>query len=198
MKKLFICSIAFFFAVNGSSQEWTLKKDKNGIKVYTRKSEFSKLFEFKAITQVKTSMEMALKTITDGDNLWKWNYKTLKSKTIIKVSKNESIIWMENDFRWPVKNRDNVSKLEIEPIENEGYRINISAAPTNIMRPIKNNIRITNFKGYWLLIPKGAYIEITQQLYGDPKGKLPHWLINNVLTSAPYHSFSKLRELLEK
>jgi len=201
MKQLFIYSIVFLFTMNNNpsgKSVWTLKKDRKGIKVYTRKSGISKLHEFKAVTDVKTSMEMAIKTITDGDNLWKWNYKTSESKTIEKISDHEFVIWMENDFNWPIKDRDNVSRLKVEPIENGGYRINITPETSNIPVPVKNNIRITKFEGYWQLIPKGVHIEITQQLYGDPEGMLPHWLVNNVLTSAPYHSFSKLKELLEK
>ncbi|NAS31152.1 lipid-binding protein [Flavobacteriaceae bacterium R38] len=198
MKQPLIYIFLFLITFNSYSQEWKLKKDKKGIKVYTRKLKTTKLCEFKATTLIKTTLETALNTITDGDNLWKWNYKTSESKTIAKLSENEFIVWMENDFTWPVKNRDNVSRLKVIALKDGGYRVNISAEHPNTVALIRGNIRITKFEGYWLLIPRGEYVEITQQVYGDPKGKLPYWIINNILTAAPYHSFSNLKELLEK
>ncbi len=147
---------------------------------------------------IKTSAQKALQTITDGNNLKEWNYKTSESNIVKRISDNELIIWMKNDFYWPVKNRDHVSRLKIINYKETGYRVEVISDNTDIVPRKRSIIRITNFKGYWQLIPKGEYVEITQQMYGDPKGMLPRWVINSVLTTAPYHSFYNLKQLLEK
>lgn len=180
-----------------SAQEWELKKSKNGIKVYTRSLDSTKINEYKVVLVTETSVEKALQVITDGDNLWKWNHKTSKSKTVKKLSDNEYIFWMKNDLPWPVKNRDNISHVRVAKIPS-GYWIDILPGPKDSVPSEDGTIRITNFKGHWSIIQKGEKVQITHQLYGDPEGSLPAWLLNSVLISAPFHSFSDLKELLEK
>jgi hypothetical protein len=192
---LFILStLCFLKSVN--SQDWELKKNKNGIKIFTRALDSTKINEYKAVLLTRTSAEKALKVITDGDNLWKWNHKTSESKLIKKLSDNEYIFWMKNDLPWPIKNRDNISYVKIEKVP-KGYWIDILPGPSNSVPKQDDTIRVTNFKGYWSIIEKGEQVQITHQLYGDPEGSLPPWLLNSVLTSAPFHSFSDLKELLE-
>lgn len=190
--------LLFFLLLHKShAQQWEIKKDKNGIKVYTRQFDSSKIKEYKAVALIKTSLEKAVKVITDGNNLWKWNYKTSSSKTIKLLSENEFVFWMENDLPWPVKNRDIISRIKVAYQENGTAVIDISPETTHVFPSEGNIIRIKNFKGYWQLVPRGDYVEITQQLYGDPEGKLPNWLINSVIITAPYHTFLNLKEILE-
>ena len=195
--KRYLLFITVLFLTSVHAQEWTLKKDRNGIKVFTRKLKSSKFREYKVVMQVKTTADKALATILDGDNLWKWNYKTSKSKTVKKISSHKRIIWMKNDFNWPVLNRDNVSLLTVFENVNGSYRITIAPETSYKVSKEKNVIRVTNFKGYWFINPKGNHVEITHQIYGDPKGRLPSWVLNSVLTAAPYYSFKNLKRLLE-
>ena len=198
MKKLFFFFILIVSFYQIQAQEWNLRKNKKGIKIYTRKLKKNNLYEYKATMKVMTTKEKALKTLVDGDNFWRWNYKTSKSKTIEKVSDKEILIWMFNDFNWPIRNRDHISRLVIIPLKN-GYRINIIAEVHKKGVPkSRRAIRVKNFEGYWKIIEKGNSVEITQQIYGDPAGKLPNWLINSTVAVAPYYSFYKLKRLLEK
>ncbi len=186
-----------FFSHKGHGQEWELKKDKKGIKIYVRQSESSKLKEYKAVMLIKTSMDKALKILTDGNNLWKWNHRTVESKIIKTISENEFIFWMKNNLPWPLKNRDHVSRIKVIHEERGSITMHINPETTHPVPQVKNTIRIKNFRGYWLLIPQGEYLEITHQLYGDPAGSIPAWVMNSVITSGPYNSFLNLKELLE-
>lgn len=197
MKQLLV--LLLFVTCSVNAQEWQLKKNSRGIKVYTRQLDSSKIHEYKAVAIVKTTPEKALKTITDGDNLWRWNHKTSQSKTVKKISPSEFVFWMKNELPWPVKNRDNVSHITVNYLPKGEVRIDIFPDKTNLVKEREDCIRVTNFKGYWLISPKeDGLVEITQQLYGDPNGQLPAWLLNSVLTTVPYHSFLNLKEILEK
>ena len=183
---------------SGFSQEWKLKKDKNGIKVFVRELDSTNIYEYKAVLIANSTSEKALKIITDGNNLWKWNHQTSESKTIKKDSDREFVFWMKNDFNWPVKCRDNVVKLSVLFKENDTIKIDLLPGQSNLVPENENCIRMTNFKGHWLIISKpGNKIELTQQLYGDPEGNLPTWILNTMLTSTPYNSFLNLKQLLE-
>jgi len=190
---LFLCC-----CFSGFSQEWKLKKDKNDIQVFIRKLDSASIYEYKAVLVANSTPEKALKVITDGNNLWKWNHQTSESKTIKKYSDKEFVFWMKNDFTWPVKSRDNVVKVHVLFQENDTIKIDLLPERSNLVPEKENCIRMTDFKGRWLIISKPENkIEVTQQLYGDPERNLPAWALNAMLTNAPYNTFLNLKELLE-
>lgn len=53
---------------------------RNGIQVYTRTIPNSTNKEYKAVVTVKSSMEKAVTTLLDGNNLYEWNHQTPESK----------------------------------------------------------------------------------------------------------------------
>ena len=180
------------------SQNWELKKNKNDIKVYTRELDSTKINEYKAVLIANTTKEKALKIIIDGDNLWKWNHKTSQSKTIKKISETEFVFWMKNDLPWPIKDRDNAIHAKVFFLEKNRIKVSLLPDKFESVTETDDCIRITNFKGYWLIEPQNNnQIKITQQLYGDPNGNLPSWLLNSMLTNVPYQSFTSLKEILE-
>ncbi|MCF8713417.1 lipid-binding protein [Joostella atrarenae] len=199
MKPLFvICFLLIVFSSYCQEQEWELKRNTNNIQVYTRELDSTKINEYKAILKVNTSLEKVLEVLTDGNGLKNWNYKTPESELIAKISETEFIVWMQNDLPWPISDRDNISRVTINQISEEVYKIDISPADSTYIKANKNVIRMDNFKGNWLIrnVDKNT-VEITQQMYGDPNGNLPAWLINSILTTFPYHSFEKLKGILE-
>lgn len=199
MKLLFvICFLLIVFSSYCQEQEWELKRNTNNIQVYTRELDSTKINEYKAILKVNTSLEKVLEVLTDGNGLKNWNYKTPESELIAKISETEFIVWMQNDLPWPISDRDNISRVTINQVSEEVYKIDISPADSTYIKANKNVIRMDNFKGNWLIrnVDKNT-VEITQQMYGDPNGSLPAWLINSILTTFPYHSFEKLKGILE-
>jgi hypothetical protein len=179
------------------AQEWELKKDKNEIKIYTRSISYSKIKEYKAVMTVNTTLKQAFNVIMDAENLWKWNYKTENSRILKKVSETSQIIWIKNNLPWPVLNRDHISLVKV--VEHTSSKIKITLTPDiTVYHPKeKHTIRVANFNGYWLLEKTKQGIRITQQLFGDPGGNMPSWLLNSLITTAPYHSFANLKDILE-
>lgn len=201
--KALTCALcAGFCGYTACAQEWELKIQKGSIKVYTRALDSTRIREYKAVALIKTSVEKALAVIVDGNNLWKWNYKTPESKIVKTIAPGEFVFWIKNDLPWPLKNRDLAVRIKISrpaPGNAPGNTVLISIHPetTYLVPEADNTIRISRFKGYWLLVPKGDYVEVTQQLYGDPNGSLPTWMVNMLLTTAPYNTFLNLQKILE-
>ncbi len=197
MRNILVFFSLLLFLSTNAQNPWKLKKDKNGVQVFVRNVDSSKIKEYKAVTQINTSVEQALSIILDGNRLADWNYKTSESKTIRKITDDEYIFWMKNDLPWPVKNRDNVTHVKVNKISKDSIRVDLAPDRTNAVPEMDGMIRVTNFKGFWLVSQKGDKVEVIQQLYGDPKGNLPSWILNSVLTTAPYRSFLNLKSLLE-
>ncbi|WP_340076978.1 START domain-containing protein [Leptobacterium sp. I13] len=197
MKFYLFLLITSFHVFNGLAQEWKLKKDKNGIKVYTRTLDSTKIHEYKAVMIIDIPIEKVYETITDGDNIWIWNYRTSASKVLKKYADGEFILWMSNNLPWPIRDRDHISLVKTITNNKGEVRIDILPKPSYNFPAKKGVIRITNFKGYWLIVPKPEGVEVTQQMYGDPEGALAPWLVNTMLSNGAYHSFFNLKQLLE-
>ena len=58
-------------------------------------------------------------------------------------------------------------------------------------------LRITTFEGYWLLEQVGEDVKITHQMFGDPGGSVPNWVINSTITKAPHYNLVALRDLVK-
>ena len=192
-----LCSLFILGSFFSYSQgPWELKKSKNGIKVYVREVPSSKIHEFKAVTLLNADFDEVVDLIKDGDNLKNWNYKTSDSKTIKVISPSERIIWMKNDLPWPVRNRDHVTHMKIERISEDEVKIWLMPDSSGTVPEKEGLVRIVDFNGYWLVKKVLGQVEVTHQLFGDPNGKLPTWLLNTLLTKAPYTSFSNMKAQL--
>lgn len=188
--------IALILALPITAQDsWELKKDRNDIKIYTRKYPNSKFKEYKAQMTVNTSIEIVKGIILDADKLKDWNYKTSKSNVIKKIDDDNYIFYLFNDMPWPVLNRDHVSDVVVTYPTDKSVLITIT--PNNdVLSENDAVVRITNFKGFWLLEETNTGILITNQLFGDPEGGVPSWIVNSQLVKSPYTSFNNLKKLL--
>jgi len=197
MKHIIVFFIAFLTSALAIAQDaWQLKKNSNGIKIYTQDYPNSKFKEYKAQMTVKTSIETVKSVILDAENLKNWNYKTSKSSLIKKIDEDNYIFYLYNDMPWPVMNRDHISDVKVTYPNEKSIRISIT--PNNDMLPKYDGVvRITNFKGYWLLEELDKGVRITNQLFGDPEGGVPSWLVNSKLIKSPFTAFSNLKKLLK-
>ena len=196
--KLWLLLILNFPLIGLYSQQWELKKDDGDIQVYTRSLDSTKINEYKAVLIADTTIDKALAVLTNGDSLNQWTYKTPESKQLKKISDHEFIFWMKNDFPWPLSDRDNVSRVKLKKLDNKAYQIDIQVEDSLVYEADKNVIRMNFFKGYWRVqeLDEDSVL-IIQQMYGDPNGVLPAWIVNSILVSFPYHSFENLNEILE-
>ncbi|MEO8517245.1 MAG: START domain-containing protein [Flavobacterium sp.] len=198
MHKLFVIVFSFMFCgFVLLPNPWELAVNKDEIKIYVRKSDSTSIKEYKAIMNVKVPMDSVIRKILDVKNLRTWNYKTTKTSLIKKISDTSWVFYMQNDLDWPIKDRDHVSRVVMKRTKKECI---ITLTPENNL--IKENpdfIRIKRFKGIWVLKKiDEKQTQIVQQLYGDPESYVPSFIINSMLTKAPFETFKAMRSQLEK
>jgi len=196
------CLLFFLFLLIGSSVSVFAQKkpelvlDKEGIKVYLTKLDTTDFKEYRAVMTVNANIDTISKQILDIKNLKKWNYKTRDSKLIKKVSDTSWIFYMTHYLGWPIQDRDHVSRVTLIKKPNEQI---ITILPeNNLIKEREDFIRLKNFKGFWVLkkINKNQTLVI-QQVYGDPEGSIPAFMVNMVLARGPFDTFKALRERLD-
>jgi len=199
MKLLSYLLIAFL-AVGESTDrgEWELKKSTDNIDVYIRSIEGSAIKEFKATTIFEnTSIEQVFEQVYGAPK-----YKedcTFNTSYFIEELSNpeERYFYYSEKLPWPLKNRDVVSRLMIEEQTSDKILLSIEVAPDALNKK-EQTIRIEKLAGFWLLEKHPTGIKATQQIFMDPGGAVPSFLVNSLLVKGPLKTFSTLKKTLQQ
>lgn len=195
--KLFLLlSLCLIVRISASGQEaWTLKKDKNGIKVFTRKTADFKFDELKVECEFEGRASQLAAILLDVNNHYRWAYKTVKSQLLKAISDTDLFFYNEVDCPWPFQNRDVVVHMTL--VQNSINKIiTVVATSEKDYLPDKVNIvRMRYSKVTWLITPLyNNKLKIEYRIQIDPGGSVPAWLLNSFASKGPYESFTKLKQ----
>ena len=194
--KIILSSIIFFISVENSV--WKLRKDEDGITVYTRSVEGSSFDEFKAIAIIQnTTLNQVLDIILDVKYYTIFISDCTESGILYQRDKYYDIHYFRIKAPWPVKDRDAIYESETI-ITNNGKLAHISLSPLgNYIPERKDLVRMYRGAGFWEVeeLPS-RIVKITYQFHGDPGGKIPGWLANSVIVSNPFKTLKNLKEML--
>ncbi|MCW3123667.1 MAG: lipid-binding domain protein [Flavipsychrobacter sp.] len=197
MKRMIIFLAAC--AVTGTlhATEWELKKDKDGIKVYTGTVSNSNLKAVRAVFTLNASMSQLTALLLDTKAHEQWVYNTKTSYTVKKVSANNLVYYSEVSMPWPLANRDVVVEMAItqQPVTKVLY-VTANTAPGSV--PVsKDKVRVPLSKVSWVVTPIGKNkLSVEYVAEADPGGEVPAWLVNSFTTKGPFETFKKLKELV--
>jgi len=187
------------FGYSEAPAEFTLEKDKNGVKVYTRKIEGSSLKEFKGVTAIKTSLTSLVALMDDTDALPRWLHNCGEAKLVQHINQAERITYTTVKAPWPVSDRDTVtySKIVQDP-KSKVITIYLKGMPDRY--PVqKGRVRVPSLKGFWQFIPnKNGSVTVIYQLHSEPGGALPDALANSTVTDIPYHTLLNMHRIVKE
>jgi hypothetical protein len=199
MKKIVAVLMLFFAAHTSRAQaKWDLKKENDGIKVYTAITPNSPFRSVKVDCILNASCSQLIAMLLDVEKQPEWVYSTKTTRLLEKVQPNEVIFYAEVSVPWPCTNRDYVAHFTIDQLSQEHVIIDSYAEPAYI--PENDGIvRVNKSKGRLEAynINKDQ-IRLTYTVQFDPAGSIPAWLTNMFVTKGPYETFKKLRAGLTK
>ncbi|MBC7776730.1 MAG: START domain-containing protein [Phycisphaerae bacterium] len=179
------------------TDSWILKNEKEGVKVYYRKT--SDIYELKLVTSLKVSLSGLVTLLSEVDNYPKWGYKVSESRELKKVSDWETYYYSRLDFPWPLDDRDIVvrSRVEQDPVTRRITATSVAVPdylPTN-----KSVVRMRNAHTTWTLVPGlGGWTYVEYYIYSDPGGSLPDWLVNMALDVGPRETIKNIRSFVQQ
>ncbi len=178
--------------------DWNLEKDKEGVKVYTRKSATSSLKDSKATVTIKTNVDAVLDLLRDFDNYPKWMYKCSEGRLLKGVSDREFYVYSVIDSPWPVSDRDLATHVTATQ-EADGTTILKMDGVASYTDKVKDRVRVPEFDGFWKVAPNGdGTVTVTYQFHSDPGGSIPDWMANSTSVDIPYHTLLNMKNKLEK
>lgn len=199
-----ILLLAFSVVVSAHAvfgQEWSKEKEKDGIIIFNRKMDDSKLKEYKGTVRVKTTVEKAVAMFTDVARHEKFMYKCKAGS--VQVLKKESAssfyTYMVIETPWPAASRDVVTHYKVGKPDKSGAVLIELAGAADLIPEKKGIVRVPKMKGYWKISPVGSgVVEITHQAYSSPGGNVPESMANSASVDAPFSMLMSLRALLER
>ncbi|MCK8523603.1 hypothetical protein M0D21_18615 [Aquimarina sp. D1M17] len=195
MKIVYLLTLVIPF-IGFSQKDWKLAKDKADIKIWVRDYQNSSYKEFKATTYITTSIDKVVDELLHAPQYVE-NCEEGVSHLVGVNQNNEHIFYARNEFAWPIKDRDVVSRIRVEKISSNKIKLFIKAAP-NELPLVEKTLRIHDLVGFWLLEKDAMGVKITQQLYINPEGTLPPFITNSLLVTGPYKTFLMLRDKLQR
>ncbi len=193
---ILLASTFLLFQFSATCQEdWNLKKDKNGIQVFTRKSKLFKFDEIKVEATLNGNLSQLAAVLLDVNDHPTWVYKTIEAKLLKTVSPSEIYYYTQVECPWPFENRDLAVHMTISQNPATKLLTMEMKHAADAVPEKKGLVRVKYSTVTWLVTPiNNKQIKIDYQIEVNPSGSLPAWLLNMFISKGPYQSFMNLRE----
>jgi len=168
------------------AQKWDFIKEKDGIKIYTRKEANTSLKSFRGEVILHAQMNMVCSLIGNVKNVDWWD-KNLREINILSYVEDKNIkYYLIYDVPWPFTDRDLCVEAKITTDPVTGRRIVYSVPLPNVIPEKPDLIRIKNYWQKWVIQPmNNGNIHVILEGFVDPAGSVPAWLYNMVITETP-------------
>lgn len=197
--RFFLISLLFLTGTAAASTEWSLARDRDGIKVWTRDIPGYPIRAFKAVMVVQSSLAGLVNLVMDTDNASHWVYRTDRIELLKRDEANASfVIRAETDFPWPLNDRDVIVAGRLEQDEKTGTVVIQSHSTPEGAYPVDPKfVRMPDMEGTWIFRPLGAEkIEVTMMGRADPGGNIPAGIVNLIIHETPYRTLQGMRRML--
>jgi hypothetical protein len=197
MKKgLFLSVFLIWFSAGMAQGKWELKKNENGIEVFTRKAATGNLKELRVLCELDATKAQLISTLQDINNYNAWVYCNKKSNILKTISPEKIIYYTQTHLPWPLKDRDLIVELNINP-SPDILNVQVKSLPDYLPKN-SNYIRVPYSLAMWKVTQTpNNKLKVDYTFSVDPGGSIPPWIVNATLTVGPYNSFMKLREVLK-
>lgn len=191
-----LCGITL--TAGAAGDDWVLKRDRDGIRVYTRDIADSPYDAVRAEGILKGELLSAIAIVRDVDACAEWAALCKLSSELEVVSPLELYVYTHNDIPWPVSDRDAVTHVLWEQ-DPGNYTISMRASVVGGKMPEKKGVvRIAKGITSWDFIPQDdGTVQAVMEAHVDPSGPTPAWLTNMLLVDAPFDTLQGLRRLLQ-
>ncbi len=198
--RIVIFLISFIYLEPSFSQtEWALKKDKDGIKVFTGKLTDSKFNAIKVSCNLNGNLSSLATLLLQPILQPEWVIATKTSKLLKQLAPNHIYYYNIATMPWPLSNRDMVIDLKI--IQDSITKKMTVTANTieNVLPNFKGLERIPFTNATWEVTPTGANsIHVEYFLKINPGGGIPPWIVNMFIAKAPFESFDNLSRIIQE
>jgi len=198
MKCSFVLYFLIFFLNSPQNDDWKLEKDKDGVKVYTRFPPGEKYKEFRAITTLEGTISNAVALLGDIQVASDWYAHVKQASVLEKYNSRQSIVHIELNLPFPADDRDMIAFFDFRHDPETGVVEATVTGNPDYAPPLEKSIRILRLNGSWKFIPlDDNKVEVQYQLFSDPRGNLPAWIVNIFIVDDPFRSLRNMQQFVK-
>ncbi len=176
---------------------WKLKKEKNGISVYTSKVEGFHHDSFKATMIIEGSINEFIALIKDLDKFESWGYNAKATQLLETSGDTIQIYYNLSSAPFPFSNRDGIYR-NIFRWDNREKTLVIDITILHDYMDEKKGVVRVKGNGEWrVLVLDENKLEINFIMNIDPGGSVPYWLTNMFNDEGPYYTLNNMRDIIE-
>jgi hypothetical protein len=188
---MFSCSDLF-------SQSWDFVKEKDGIKIFTRKEANGSLKSFRGQVDMRTSMDKVYAIVGDIKSTDNWD-ENIREMKILSYQKDVGFTYyLIYKLSWPLHDRDLSVEAKISKDPATGIITVYTESRPKLVPEDPELVRIRNYWQRWTVQPLNkGHVRLVLEGYADPAGNIPGWLYNMVITDTPYKMLRDIRKRVE-
>jgi hypothetical protein len=177
-----------------AQNNWTLQKEKDGIKISSRHSTASSFNDIRVELDLPGNMEQLATILQDVNKYKEWSYATKKSVLVKKVGPGKLIYYTEIEVPWPATNRYFYANFELksDPVTQTMQVVAINLP--DYEPATRDLIKVPFTRGVWNITMKSkSSIHVDYTLELNPGGTLPAWVLNLFSTKGPLETFENIK-----
>lgn len=181
-------------------EDWRLKKDTEGIRIYTRwieAEEGRKARQMHAIMEVPASLNAAVMALTDEDQVGKWLNRAKEYYHFDAKDSHHWYAYTQFKIPWPLDNQDLVTYNTLEQDkETRIVKVQLDGRPEYI--PDESGVqRIPHFDGTWIFTPKAdGIVQIEYFIFTKTKPIMPRWVIDPIVEHGLWSTFYDMQRII--
>lgn len=186
--------------VCGWSQGWELDSSADGIQVYARQQDDQRIKRIKVAATIDAPFAQVVNAIQDVTNMPAWYDKVADVDLVSMHGPQQLDLSLVIDLPWPL--RDRITYLAARGDYNgdtQTLYVTTKYEPTIAKDAPDGQVLVTEMGSSWTIVDsdqKSTYAE--HEVYIDPAGILPAWLVNMTATEGPRRTMEELRRVIQQ
>jgi hypothetical protein len=205
MRSFFLCLSALFLVCSpanarGDKTGWEFIMNKEGVEVARKVMPDSPLFAFRGETELDVPIGKLITVLRDDDIAEEWVDLMVEHKVVRVENIDKQVIYEWYGLPWPISDRDYVMwEISIFDKENLEFTIDFYSIEDAGKPESECCVRAMAYKTFWRLKKLGSHsTKVEVEVFTDPKGNLPAWLINMIQQDWPWKTIAGLRDRARK
>jgi len=182
------------------ASDWEFISDKDGVQTYKSEVEGSPLLGFRGVATLDVHISKLLGLILDDDKCTDWIDLLTECSVPRRLADNVDLTYQRYDLAWPISDRDYSVRRSVElDLAKSEVTILFESVEHDAIPEYEGNIRATVMRTRWKMsVVEGDKTHIDSEVFTDPKGAIPAWLVNRVQGGWARKSILALEEGAQK
>lgn len=181
-------------AVANPPTAWIETINEDGIRVFKRVRAGSPYEEVRAEARLSGKVGDFLPFFNDPAHYKKWVYGTIESRMLNRTKDFDFVFQGVFDIPWPFENRELISRVELiqGAVGELTAKLSHHEDKTSVGQGL---VRVERFESLWKVVQvEEKKVDLSIEMYVEPGGKLPPFIVNLVLSRIQLWSINNLRK----